>query len=85
MNPIIDDTVTKVTNATTVERSAEELINSISQKIQDAVNAALENGATAEQLQPVADVAAALDTESAALQAAILANTQPPPPPKPQP
>lgn len=81
MNPIIDDVVAKTTRATTVEASAEALINGISQKIQDAVAAALENGATAEQLQPVSDVAVALDTETTALQAAIDANTQPPPGP----
>lgn len=65
----------QVTKATTVEKSAETLILGISKRIADAVAAALANGATAEQLQPVSDLGTALDTESDALNAAVIANT----------
>ena len=64
-----------VTRARTVEASAEALINGFSQRLADAVAAAIENGATAEQLAPVNDLAVALETESSALQEAVTANT----------
>ncbi len=71
----ITDLTNQVTKATTVEKSAEALINGIQSRIAAAVAAAVANGATAEQLQPVSDLAAALDTESDALNAAVVANT----------
>lgn len=72
---IIAALTAQVTKATTVEKSAQTLIEGIAQRIADAVAAALANGATAEQLQPVADLGTALDAESDALQTAITANT----------
>jgi len=69
-----------VNKATTVEKSAEELINGFSARLTAAVNEALANGATAEELQPLTDLGTALDTESDALAAAVQANTPAAPP-----
>lgn len=80
MNPALDTLKAQIEKATTVEASADTLIKGISQRVNDAVNAALANGATAEQLQPVSDVANALDAESDVLQASIVANTPAAPP-----
>jgi predicted nucleic acid-binding Zn-ribbon protein len=66
---------TQVTTATTVEKSAQTLIEGIQARIDAAVTAAIANGATAEQLQPVSDLSAVLDAESTALAAAVQANT----------
>jgi len=65
----------EVTAATTVEKSAETLILGIAARIQTAVDAAIADGATAAQLQPLTDLGTALSTETAALQAAVTANT----------
>lgn len=65
----------QVTKATTVEKSAEVFINGVGTLISNAVAAALANGVTAEQLQPLTDLGTALDTESDALTASITANT----------
>jgi len=74
-SPVIDQVITEMTNATTVEDSAIAFINSVPQMISGAVAKAIENGATAEQLQPVADVGTQLQAKSDALQAALTANT----------
>jgi hypothetical protein len=79
MSPIIDALTAQVTRAEGIEESAVTLINGIAQRIADAVAAALANGATAEQLQPVADLGTALDNESTVLSDAVAAN-QPPGP-----
>lgn len=71
----IDDLTSKITKATTVETSAKTLIDGIQALITAAVAAAIANGATADQLQPVSDLADILDTESDALQASVTANT----------
>lgn len=71
----IADLTAEISKATTVERSAEVLINGFSARLDAAVQAAIANGATAEQLQPVSDLGTTLSNESDALQAAILANT----------
>ncbi len=54
--------------------SATALVNSFAGRIQAAVDAAIGNGATAEQLQPVTDELAALKGKSDALAAAVAAN-----------
>jgi hypothetical protein len=74
-SPVIDQVITDMTNATTVEDSAIAFINGVPQMIADAVAKAIENGATAEQLQPVSDVGTQLQAKSDALQAALTANT----------
>ena len=65
----------EVTRATTVEKSAELLIAGIQARVEAAVTAAIANGATAEELQPVSDLGKSLDTETDALAAAVGANT----------
>lgn len=65
----------EVTAATTVEDSAITFIDGVPGLITSAVNAALANGATSEQLQPLTDLGAALQAKSDALAAAVTANT----------
>jgi hypothetical protein len=64
-----------VTKARTVIGSATTFVNGVAPLIAAAVAAAIANGATAEELQPVSDLGVALDAEADALAAAILANT----------
>lgn len=65
----------QVQRATTVEQSAQTLIEGTQARIDAAVQASIANGATAEQLQPVSDLAVALDAEGDSLAAAVAANT----------
>jgi len=74
-SPILDKLTTEVANATTVMASAELLIEGIASRIQLAVDAALENGATAAELAPVQAEADALQAASSALSEAVIANT----------
>jgi hypothetical protein len=74
-NPQLADLTNEITNATSVEASATTLINGIAAQIQAAVQAAIANGATAAELQPVADLGVQLQQQSDTLQAAITANT----------
>jgi hypothetical protein len=71
----LEDLKTKISNATTVEDSAKQLIDGFGQRLSDAVAQAQANGATPEELAPVTDLATALQTESDALQASVVANT----------
>jgi hypothetical protein len=70
LQPLIDE----ITAIKGVDESAIAFIGGIAAKIQAAVDKALENGATAEQLQPVTDVADAAKAKSDELAAAIAAN-----------
>ena len=54
--------------------SATALIEAFSARIQAAVDAALANGATAEQLQPVTDELTAMKSKADKLAAAVAAN-----------
>ena len=54
--------------------SATAFVNSVTTRIATAVDAALANGATAEQLRPVTDELAAMKAKSDALAAAVAAN-----------
>ncbi len=74
-NPVLDALSAQIQANLDVEASAVVLINGISQRITDAVTAALAGGATAAELQPFTDLAAAMKTEADALAAAIVANT----------
>ncbi len=67
LQPIIDD----MTEADTVMDAAIIFIQGVPSLIQAAVDAALANGATAEQLQPVSDLAAVTKAKADALQAAL--------------
>lgn len=90
---IVDDVISAVTAADTVIDSATALVNSIPTLIQDAVTKALAGGATAAQLAPFTDLISQVQAKSAALSAAVVANTPaappaptpPPPPPSPAP
>lgn len=71
----LDRLTTQVTNATTVEASAVALIKGFSARLDAAVAAATTAGATSAQLQPFADLGAALDTGTTSLADAVAANT----------
>lgn len=74
-NPVLEQLQAEVANDVTVMGSATTLINGIAARIQAAIDAALANGATAEELAPVTDEVAALNAGATALSAAITANT----------
>jgi hypothetical protein len=75
-NKTIEDLTAQVTKATTVEKSAELLINGFQSRLDAAVAAAIANGATAEELAPLTELSTAMEAESDALAAAVSANTQ---------
>jgi Carboxymuconolactone decarboxylase family len=79
-NPALDALQASVARTVDVEDSAILLINGFADRIDAAVRAAIGNGATPEELQPVADEAALLRSKADALAAAIVANTPPPAP-----
>ena len=65
----------EVTKATTVMSSAVTLIKGIAVRVQAAVDAALANGATADELAPVQAEADALAASSTDLANAVIENT----------
>lgn len=75
MPKVLDDLAAAVETTKGVEASAVAALNGIAARIQAAVDAALANGATAEQLAPVQDEVNALNEASAALAAAVAANS----------
>jgi len=74
-NPVIEQLRQQVAKNTDVEASATLLINGIAVRIATAVQLAIANGATAEELAPITDEVAALNSSSAALSDAVIANT----------
>lgn len=74
-NPVLSDLQAAVNRNTDVIASAVTLINGIASRIQTAIDAALANGATAEELAPVTAEVAALNSNADALAAAVQANT----------
>ena len=74
-NQTLDALAAAVTNISNAADSATALINGIAGRIQAAVDAALANGATAEELVPVTDEIAALNSKADALSQAVAANT----------
>lgn len=82
-NATVDTVVAEITQANTVIDGAIVYVASIPKLIADAVTAAIANGATAAELQPVSDLGASLKAKSDALVQAIAANT-PSPAPTPQ-
>lgn len=74
-NPVITALIEQVTKTRDVNASATTLINGIAARIQTAVDAAIQNGATAAELAPVTDEIALLNNSSTALSDAITANT----------
>jgi uncharacterized lipoprotein YajG len=71
----LTDEIAAVQQATAVIESATVLINGIGSRIDSAVAAALENGATAEQLQPLSDLSTELAAKAQALADAVAENT----------
>ena len=70
----------EVTDAEGVEDSATTFINGVAAQIAAAVAAAIADGATSAQLQPLSDLGTALKAKADLLAAAIAANPPPPPP-----
>jgi ABC-type branched-subunit amino acid transport system substrate-binding protein len=75
MPAVLDDLETQVKNTVDAEGAAVVLMNGFADRVTAAVNAAMANGATAAQLAPVTDEVNALKASSAALSAAVVANT----------
>lgn len=71
----LSDEIAAIEKMNTVAKSATELINGVQARLDAAIAAALEGGATAEQLQPVSDLSAALSATADELAAAVAANT----------
>jgi len=74
-NPLVDQAIQAITNATSVEASAIVFANSVPKWIQDAKDQAVANGATEAELQPFADLNTMIQQKSADLVAALAANT----------
>ena len=79
VSPVLAELQAEVANDVTVMGSATTLINGIAARVQAAVDAALANGATREQLAPVSDEVATLNAGATALSAAVVTNTPPAP------
>ena len=72
-NPILDALQAEVTDAITVMDGATTLISGFTARVQAAVDAALANGATAEQLAPIQTEIDAMTASANALAAAVAA------------
>ncbi len=75
MNPSVKGIVDQATINIQVEGSAAIVINGFAARLQAAADAAVANGATAEQLAPVTAEIQLLKDSSDALASAIAANT----------
>lgn len=75
MPQVLDDLKAQVDATVGAEQSAVVALNGVAARIQAAVDAAIANGATAEQLAPVQDEVNALKASSDALAAAVAANS----------
>jgi Asp-tRNA(Asn)/Glu-tRNA(Gln) amidotransferase B subunit len=75
MVAVLDALAAQVQANTDAEASAVIVLNGIAGRIDKAVQAAMANGATAEELAPVADEVAALKISADSLSAAVVANT----------
>jgi hypothetical protein len=74
----IADLTDDVAQLTTVDASAVALLTGLSKQLADAIAAAQAAGATAEQLQQLADLHTAITTQNQALADAVAANTPAP-------
>ena len=72
---VLVDLEAQVKRDTDVKKSAELLITGIATRIEAAVQAAIANGATAAELEPVTAYVTSLKDSSDALAAAVEANT----------
>ncbi len=75
MNPVLQQLADQVTASTQVEASAVLLIKGFAQRLTDAIAAAVANGATAAELQPVQAEVDALKQSATDLASAVAANT----------
>lgn len=73
-NPVLETLRAQVEASTGVEASATALITGFAARLTAAVEAALDNGATAEELAPIQAEVDALNATSTALAAAVAAN-----------
>lgn len=80
MSADLQQEIEAITQATEVIESALVLVRSIPSLIADATAAALANGATAEQLQPLSDLSTLLATKAQELAQAVIDNTPAGPP-----
>jgi hypothetical protein len=71
---VLTDLATATANAKGAMESATVLINGIAARVKAAVDAAILNGATAEELAPVSQLVSDLNTDATALSAAVVAN-----------
>lgn len=76
----LDKLAAQVTANTTVTGSAAALVNSIPQLIAAGIAAAIDAGATPEQLQQLSDLADKIGSDDTGLAAAVAANTSAAPP-----
>ncbi len=77
-NKVIDDLIDEITEVEGVVDSAVVYIEGVPALIKAAVDAAISNGATAEELAPVSALGAELKAKGAALKSAIEANAPTP-------
>lgn len=71
----LEQLATAVTRMTDVAASAKAVIDGIATRVQTAIDAALANGATAAELEPVQAEVTALNASADALAASVQANT----------
>lgn len=82
-SPALDNVVADITAANTTIDGAIVYIAAVPKLITDAVSAAVANGASADELKPVSDLADTLKAKAADMANAMAANT-PSPAPTPQ-
>jgi hypothetical protein len=70
----LSDDIQAITDAVGVMKSATTLINTFATRLQAAIDAALENGASAAELQPLTALKADVVASSTDLAAAVAAN-----------
>ncbi len=74
-NPIVQETIDQIKETVGVIDSAITFINGVSDMIKKAVEAAIGNGATADELAPFTELEASLQAQKEKLAAAIAANS----------
>lgn len=74
-NPVFQELSDAVARNSEVDQSAIELINGIAERIETAVDAAVANGATEQELQPVIEEVNALRASNEQLAQSVAANT----------
>lgn len=75
MNPVLQSLSDQVSATRGVLKSADVFVKGVPALVQSAVDQALANGATADELAPLTDLVTALKTDSDQLTADIAANS----------